>query len=770
MSGLGFRLTIDGVEDDTLVVRDFQGCDAISAGTDGLGSPVYGYRYQINFASRSAGLTAEQIVDHTALLEVIRDGFVLQRVHGIVRNFSRGDTGHHHSFYTLTLVPSLERLALRRNSRSFQDLTVPEILSILMKEMEINDYIDGIKRTCAKREFCVQYRETDLEFFHRLAAEEGIMYAFIHQKDKHILLLTDDPEGFPTRDEPVLYNNLSGGVSDLPYISSLSEHYQSQSNKIQMQDYSFKKPGYSFQQSAEAVNINQLETYEYFDHPGRFKDDGNGKAFTQIRLDALRREYHTATGKSDQPRLQAGLHFYVGDHFDPAMNRDWIVVASSHQGSQPQALEEGSSAGATTYSNQFKLIPGDKVWRAMPEPAPQVDGPCIATVVGPDGEEIYCDEFGRVKLHFPWDRYSNTDDQSSCWIRVSQGWAGPQYGTVMIPRVGHEVVVSFLNGDPDQPIVTGRTYHASNKAPYALPDNKTKTVLRTETHQGEGYNELSFEDQSGSEQIFIHGQKDADLITENDEIHHVKHDRHLTIENNRWTHIKKDSHLTVEEETREKITGNQSLVIDGEMHIKAGKVWVNETGTEVHIKAGETVVLEAGNELTLKAGGSFVKVDPGGVSLKGAKVGLNSGGSAGSGSGYAGEEAELPNELEYIKGPKSAKGGGGGGTDPSGSGGGSAGTGAIEQTNGGGGGGAGGGGGGGSSSGGGASGGSAAGGSSSSASAGGSAASAVAAAAGAAASTVAENVPKITKQALKHAEEKHAAAVKPCPYANGGDA
>ncbi|ENM3958288.1 type VI secretion system tip protein VgrG, partial [Vibrio cholerae] len=277
---------------------------------------------------------------------------------------------------------------------------------------------------------------------------------------------------------------------------------------------------------------------------------------------------------------------------------------------------------------------------------PQVDGPMIATVVGPEGEEIFCDEHGRVKIHFPWDRYSNGNEQSSCWVRVSQGWAGSQYGFVAIPRIGHEVIVSFLNGDPDQPIITGRTYHATNTPPYSLPEHKTKTVLRTETHQGEGFNELSFEDQAGKEQIYLHAQKDFDGLIENDHTTVIRHDQHLTVENDQFTEIKRNQHLTVEGESRTLVKLDSSSEIGGSLQQKIGSKAIYDAGTEVHLKAGNKLVLEAGNELTIKAGGSFIKVDAGGVHVVGSAINLNSGGSAGSGSGYGGKMAELPHQMK----------------------------------------------------------------------------------------------------------------------------
>ncbi|WP_236758012.1 type VI secretion system tip protein TssI/VgrG, partial [Aeromonas veronii] len=323
------------------------------------------------------------------------------------------------------------------------------------------------------------------------------------------------------------------------------------------------------------------------------------------------------------------------------------TVCENQDTSQPQALEEEGGSGPTVYHNEFGVVKAITTWRARigsPEAPhkPMVDGPQIAIVVGPEGEEIYCDEHGRVKLQFPWDRYGSSNDQSSCWVRVSQGWAGGQYGMMAIPRIGHEVIVSFLEGDPDQPIVTGRTFHATNRPPYELPANKTRTVLRTETHQGEGFNELRFEDQAGQEEIYIHGQKDLNVLIENDAAWHIKHDQHTDIDNERVTRIKANDHLTVEGEKRDHIKADYSLTVDASLHQKIAQALLVEAGQEIHFKSGQKVVLEAGAEITLKVGGSFLKVDPSGVTLVGPTIKMNSGGSPGSGSGWAGQMPGLP--------------------------------------------------------------------------------------------------------------------------------
>ncbi len=652
MATLAYSIEVEGLEDETLVVRGFHGQESLSNSVF-LGQACYGFRYQVQLASRVSNLTAEQMVDKRAELKLYRNSQLVQRVHGIVRAFSQGDIGHHHTFYELTLVPALERLSLRHNSRIFQKQTVPEIISILLQEMGIHDYAFALKRDCVQREFCVQYRESDIDFLHRLAAEEGLVYSFVHEAGKHTLYFSDASDSLSKLPEPIPYNALAGGAIDTPYIHGLTYHTQAEVSEVQLKDYSFKKPAYSFLQTVQGTELDYQQTrYQHFDAPGRYKDDVNGAAFSQIRLDYLRRHAHTATGQSNEPLLRAGYKFDLQEHLDPAMNRDWVVVSINHQGEQPQALQEEGGSGATTYRNQFSLIPGHLHWRAEPQPKPQVDGPMIATVVGPEGEEIFCDEHGRVKIHFPWDRYSNGNEQSSCWVRVSQGWAGSQYGFIAIPRIGHEVIVEFLNGDPDQPIITGRTYHATNTPPYTLPEHKTKTVLRTETHQGEGFNELSFEDQAGKEQIYLHAQKDFDGLIENDHTTVIRHDQHLTVENDQFTQIKHNQHLTVEGESREAVKGSKTLMVEGSLYVKSGKVWVSEAGDEIHIKAGEKVVIEAGSEITVKAGGSFVKVDPAGVHLVGAMINLNSGGSPGQGAGWSGQASLLPKTVAKEADPE----------------------------------------------------------------------------------------------------------------------
>ncbi|PSU99272.1 type VI secretion system Vgr family protein [Photobacterium kishitanii] len=636
-TGLQFTFTVEGVPENTFVVTQFTGKDTLS-------EP---FSFTVDLASRNPSLTPKETVDCHATLSVWLNGDLQQQWHSIVRQFTQGDTGHRHTFYQAECVPPLARLALRHNSRIFQTQTVPEIISALLTEMGINDYTFSISREYPQREYCVQYRETDLAFLERIAAEEGIFYHFSHDSGKNTLIFTDDTKNVAALTIPLPYNSRNGGNSPVPFVRAFSRQTQICPSSAQLKDYSFKKPAYSFLHTSVAQEADyQQGIYEHYDYPGRYKDDLSGKPFAQHRMESLRRDANTAHAKGNIATLLPGMSFTLQDHDDDSCNRDWFIVAVEHIGTQPQALEEAGGEGATTYNNTFVVIPAHRPWRPPYNAKPRVNGPQIALVVGPEGEEIYCDEYGRVKVLFPWDRYSSNDDHASCWIRVSQGWAGSQYGMIALPRVGHEVIVDFLEGDPDQPIITGRTYNATNQPPYELPANKTRTVLRTETHQGDGYNELSFEDQAGQEEIYVHAQKDVNVLVEHDRRDDIKHDFHLDVENERFTQIKVNDHLTIDGESRHHTKGDHTLVVDGSMHLKQGKALLVDAGNEVHLKAGSKVVIEAGAEITVKAGGSFVKIDASGVSLVGAAVNLNSGGSAGSGSGYAGLVPMLPGGVE----------------------------------------------------------------------------------------------------------------------------
>ena len=657
-TGVQFTVKVGTLAQSTFAVASF-------SHEERLNGP---FSLQLEVASPQPDIDFGAVLDQPCELQVWYQGQLQRRVCGVVSEFAQGDSGFRRTRYSLEVKPALWRLGLRQNSRIFQAQKPDEILSILLQEHGISDYAFALKHPHAEREYCVQYRESDLDFVNRLAAEEGMFYYHEFDAGKHRVVFADDAAALSAG--PELFFNLGNrSLEQGAYVRQFHYRESVRPSDVELKDYSFKTPAYGLSHKKPSSELeHQRDTYQHFDYPGRFKQDPSGKAFSQYRLDALRHDAVAGSGKSNSAALQPGQYFTLTEHPNGSLNTAWQVVAIRHTGEQPQALEEEGGSGPTVYHNQFSVVKATTTWRARigsPEAPhkPMVDGPQIATVVGPAGEEIYCDEHGRVKLQFPWDRYGASNDQSSCWVRVSQGWAGGQYGLLAIPRIGHEVIVSFLEGDPDQPIVTGRTFHATNRVPYDLPAHKTRTVLRTETHQGEGFNELRFEDQAGAEEIYIHGQKDLNVLIENNAAWHIGHDLHTDIDNERVTRVRivpgKDGappslgndHLTVEGEKRDHIKADYSLTVDGSQHQKLGESLLVEVGQEIHIKVGEKVVLEADAEMTVKAGGSFVNVAPGGITMVGPAIKLNTGDSPGKGSGWAGKLPSLPGGVANESAP-----------------------------------------------------------------------------------------------------------------------
>ncbi|GBO89512.1 type VI secretion system Vgr family protein [Marinobacter salsuginis] len=634
-NGLQFTVRVGGLPSDIFSLVGF-------TLTERLSEVFYG---RLELASTDPSIQAAEILEQPVDLVVWQDGEPLRRFTGVVNEFVRGDAGHRRTRYELIIQPPLWRLGLMHNSRIFQTQSTEAIARTLMEERGIIDSVFDLKRTPEQREYCVQHRESDLAFLERLAAEEGWHYRYEHgsvDAETQPALIIADHHGDAPKLEPAEYNAKAGGSSRRPVVYRFRYEERVRVASVAMKDYTFKNPAYGLMHQHASGDLKHREDYQHYDYPGRFKADASGQPFTEARLQSLRNDANTASGESNRPDFSVGAKVELKEHDSAGLNREWLLTEVTHTGSQPQALEEEGGSEPTTYHNQFNAIPADLTWIPQRAHRPLMDGPQIAIVTGPEGEEIHCDEYGRVKVRFPWDRYSKNDEHSSAWLRVSQGWAGGQYGFMALPRIGHEVIVSFLDGDPDQPIITGRTHHISNTPPYGLPEHKTRTTLKTKTHKGEGSNELRFEDEADQEQIYVHAQKDLDLLTENNRTEVIRNDSHRTVGNHDFCHVKGNAHRTVDGEQRDSVGSDYSLSVGGSLHSKQGKNQLVEAGTEIHHKAGMKVVIEAGAELTLKAGGSFLKLDPSGVTVSGPSVRMNSGGGPGSGSGVADKAPELP--------------------------------------------------------------------------------------------------------------------------------
>ncbi|HTV86031.1 MAG TPA: type VI secretion system tip protein TssI/VgrG [Dyella sp.] len=456
------------------------------------------YVLTLELASAHAAIDFGQLLDQPAVFTLWRGEHAERIVHGMVSAFEQGDTGHRRTRYRAIVEPMLARMGLRSDWRIFQQQTAPQILRAVLKRSGIADVDQRLNKDHLPREYCVQPGETDLDFFTRLSAEEGLYYAFEHSPHGHTLIQGDVlyTHGVITGGA-VTYNATPGGDQAEPCLRSFryTEHVRTAAQT--QKDYTFKHPRYGQSHTSTGSNLDhQSRDYERYDYPGRYKQDEAGKPFTQTRLLALRRDAQIATIEGDDARLQPGLAFDLQGHPREDWNTGWRTVRMVHTGTQTtsQAEESADATTGTRYRYIAQVIPDRIEWKASLHPKPRIDGPQMATVVGPRNEEIFTDEYGRVKVQFPWDRQGQNDEHSSCWIRVSQNWAGAAWGHIAIPRIGHEVIVSYVDGDCDQPIITGRTYPATNPPPYALPKFQAIEAVKSKELKGNRANELRIDD------------------------------------------------------------------------------------------------------------------------------------------------------------------------------------------------------------------------------------------------------------------------------------
>jgi type VI secretion system secreted protein VgrG len=392
---------------------------------------------------------------------------------------------------------------------------------------------------------------------------------------------------------------------------------------------------------------------EIFDYPGEYLQTGDGENYVRARIEELQAEHEQVQGQANARGLSVGSLFEFADYPREDQNREYLIVSATHQ-VESDAYSSGSTTGAEeVYSCSFTALHSKQPYRpARVTPKPMVQGPQTAVVVGPSGEEIHTDKYGRTKVRFFWDRYSKADENSSCWIRVAQVWAGSKWGGLHIPRIGQEVIIDFLEGDPDRPIITGRVYNNDNMPPYDLPAEATRSGIKSQSSKGgspNNLNEIRFEDKKGQEQVFIQAERNQDIRVKNDLLEWIGNDSHLIVKNDQLQMVEGGKHLTVKGDCNEKVDGTLSFETGMDMQEKVGMKHALDAGMEIHLKAGMNVVIEAGMSITLKAGGGFVVVGPAGVTISGTPILINSGGSAGSGSGSSPEAPLEPQEADKAK-------------------------------------------------------------------------------------------------------------------------
>jgi type VI secretion system secreted protein VgrG len=632
---------------DVLLLRGFGGHEGISRL----------FSFTAEFLSEKHSISYKDIVGKKVTVTLLLPNNSTRYWNGFVSRFTSLGRDASFSYYRAEIVPWFWFLTRTADCRIFQQKTIPDIIKQVFNFYGFQDFQDRTQASYPQREYVVQYRETAYNFVSRLMEEYGIFYFFEHDQSSHKLIFADKPQvhkNCPVQHK-VRFNYSPGGTSlNEDVVQSWGADEELRTGKYALTDYNFQTPSTSLMANIQTVaEIGGNTKYEIYDYPGIHINKSEGDMLIKIRMEEEEAVHHEVAASSNCRSFAPGYKFTLEGHARQDMNGDYLLTEVTHSASISRTFSEGGEVGREeSYNNQITCIPISVPFRPQRlTPKPFVQGPQTAVVVGPSGEEIYSDKFSRVKIQFFWDRVGKKDENSSCWVRVSQPWAGKNWGAINVPRIGQEVIVEFLEGDPDRPIITGRVYNADQMPPYTLPDNQTRTTFMSRSTKNGGssnYNELRFEDKKGDEQIFMNAEKDMDLRVEHDSREYVGNDRSLIVQNDQKEKIGGEQDIQIANDQNEKVGGDASLNVTGNQNVqvgqtmslqvgqnlqeKSGQNYAHEAGMEIHLKAGMNVVIEAGLELTIMASGNFINIGPAGVAISGTLVLINSGGAAGSGS------------------------------------------------------------------------------------------------------------------------------------------
>ena len=518
--------------------------------------------------------------------------------------------------YLIIARPWFWFLSLTQDCKVYQDKTVIQIIEEVLKDHPIAAIDDRTTTRFTPWVYCVQYRESDFNFLSRLMEQEGIAYYFTHHGGKHVMVLTDSVSG----------SQACPGCSALPlrYVDTartagreaawdFTTSRRMQPGAAVIQDYDFTRSLVDLRQSRQEPGKHSLGDMEVFDYPGFYDKEGDGEQFVQAQMEEYACAAYQAGGTSDARALACGGLIKLAGSVRDSDNVEYLVLGTQIQVNQPPYESTGETLAAG-YSCRFSVLDSSVPYRAPRKtPKPVVQGPQTALVVGPAGDEIYTDKYGRVKVQFHWDRYGKKSDTSSCWVRVSSPWAGKSFGFVQVPRIGQEVVVDFLEGDPDQPIITGRVYNAEQMPPWDLPANATQSGVLSRSSKGGAYgnaNALRFEDKKGSEQVWLHAEKNQDIEVENDETHWVGHDRTKTVDHDETTHVKHDRTETVDNNETITIHGFRKEEVDKDetITIHQNRTETVDQNEKITIHGNRTETVD-GNETITIHGNRAEKVD-----------------------------------------------------------------------------------------------------------------------------------------------------------------
>ena len=641
-----------GLPEGDLLLGGFSGREAIS-------QP---FLFECDLLSEDSAVDPKAVLEKPVTIEIALPDGDSRFINGVCRRFMQQHRRDPLTSYRAEVVPKLWFLSLSRDSRIFQEKSVLDIVETILAENNVADFDIKCTKQYPKREYCVQYDESDLDFISRLLEEEGIFYFFEHTDGKHMLVLADANSAAPDAIGTTTAHLAEQARSSEDVVLGLQAEHSVYVGKSTLRDYNPLDPKIDL----EAAQSGDGRAEEIYAYPGGYTEKEEGQRYAKLRLGQAETFREVVRGSGTMRSFVCGHKFDLRNHYRPDLNQTYLLTEVRHYASAGDFFAGGESTGK--YTNQFTCIP-----HAVPfvppqrTPRPSVRGSQTAVVVGPAGEEIYVDKHARVKVQFFWDREGRKDEKASCWVRVSTAWAGKGWGTIEIPRIGQEVIVDFLEGNPDQPIIIGRVYNADQVPPYKLPDNKTQSGMKSRSSPGggtENFNEIRFEDKKGDEQIYIHAEKDKQVEVENnrtenvgndetitighDRTETVKNDETITIENNRTEDVGADESITIGGNRTESvggneevdIAGNRTLTIGGNDTVDVGGNSDESIGGNQNVDVSSNFQLKAGSNITIKASGgkieasspttielkvgaSKIKITPAGVEISGPQIKIN---------------------------------------------------------------------------------------------------------------------------------------------------
>jgi type VI secretion system secreted protein VgrG len=616
---------------DALVLQKFTGQEGISQL----------FNFQLELVSEKAPVELESIVGQNVTVILTQGDGSKRHFNGFVSKFTETGRDSQFTHYQAEVVPWLWFLSHTSDSRIFQNKTIPEILTQIFQEFGFRDFRIALQGAYEPHEVVVQYRETEFNFISRLMETEGIFYFFEHVQGRHTFVIADNPAAHPVLPvtPTISYQSADGSETGGDVVTRLALKREWHPGKYAMNDYNFEIPSTSLEvASASRAEIGGNHRYELYEHPGDYRSKARGDALARIRMQEIESISQVVSGTSTCRAMATGYRFTLARHNRQDLNRAYVVTKVQHEA-------QVDTAGTKSYTNDFLAIPHSMPFRPRRlTPQPVVRGAETGVVVGPKGEEIYVDEYGRVKVQFHWDRQGKRDENSSGWIRVAQPWAGKQWGTLFVPRIGDEVLIEFVHGDMNRPYVIGSLYNGEDRPPYALPAGRTITTIKSNSSKGGGgSNELRFEDKKDSEEIYFHAQKHWRTVIENDESETIGNNKTLQVGGNLATTVGRAQTRTIGGAMSERVGSDKQLDIGGTLsetigrdlrltvgndgRLAFGRNLVLNVGNSISIQAQKTVTISAADELTLKCGQAAIVLEKNGdISITGKEISVKASG------------------------------------------------------------------------------------------------------------------------------------------------